>query len=84
MNKIKYYAAVAASAPFMLLAQGTEGGGTTDIAQEIVDQASDTLTDMLSSAGGVIAGLVVAGLAVWGGIALVGVVKRAFSAGKGR
>lgn len=67
-----------------------EGTGTTAIAwegstaQDIATAAQTTLANFLTGVGGIVALLVIAGLAVWGGINLVGVVKRAFQAGKGR
>lgn len=54
------------------------------VAQSIADEASTTLQNFLTGVGPVIAGIVVAGLAIWAGIAIVGIVKKAFSAGKGR
>lgn len=83
--KQKFYLAACsvAASPFAALA--AEGDGeTTDIAQNIVDGSSEALKSMLGSAGTVVTDLVIAGLAIWGGIALVGILKRAFSAGKGR
>lgn len=53
-------------------------------AATIVTDASTTLTNFLTGAGTVVAGVIVAGLAIWGAIALVGIVKKAFSTGKGR
>lgn len=50
----------------------------------IVTEAQSTLAGLLEQVSGVVGGLVTAGLVIWGGIALVGVLKRAFSAGKGR
>lgn len=54
------------------------------VAEDIVTDASSTLTNFLTGAGTLVASVVVAGLAIWGAIALVGIVKRAFSTGKGR
>lgn len=67
-----------------------EGTGTTPIAwegstaQNIATAAQTTLSNFLTGVGGIVGLLIVAGLAIWGGIALVGVIKRAFSVGKGR
>lgn len=53
-------------------------------AQQIANAAQTTLANFLTGVGGIVGLLIVAGLAIWGGIALVGVIKRAFSTGKGR
>lgn len=57
-----------------------EGSTAADIAQA----AQGTLTNFLTGVGGVVALVIIGGLAVWGGIALVGLIKRAFQTGKGR
>lgn len=54
------------------------------IVQDIVTQSQSSLSSMLETVGPAVVAIVVAGLAIWGGIALVGVIKRAFNAGKGR
>ena len=46
--------------------------------------AQSNLSSMLDNAIPVIVAFVVGGLVIWGAIALIGVLKRAFSAGKGR
>ncbi len=65
-----------------------EGSGAVayegSVAATIAKDASDTLQNFLTGVGPVVAGIVVAGLAIWAGIAIVGIVKKAFSAGKGR
>lgn len=53
-------------------------------AEAIATAAQTTLSNFLTGVGGIVGLLIVAGLAIWGGIALIGVLKRAFSAGKGR
>lgn len=53
-------------------------------AKQIAEAAQTTLANFLTGVGGIVGLLIVAGLAIWGGIALVGVLKRAFSTGKGR
>lgn len=60
------------------------GGGSTTTADTVIDNAQSALEGILTSAGSAVSALVVAGLAIWGAIAIVGVLKRAFSAGKGR
>lgn len=65
-----------------------EGSGAVSyegsVAATIANDASTTLQNFLTGVGPVVAGIVVAGLAIWAGIAIVGIVKKAFSAGKGR
>lgn len=65
-----------------------EGSGAINyegsVAATIANDASTTLQNFLTGVGPVVAGIVVAGLAIWAGIAIVGIVKKAFSAGKGR
>lgn len=84
----KYLLALAPFAPFAVLAaDGAGGSGTAyagSVAETIVTQSSTTLQNFITGAGTVVAGVIIAGLAIWGGIALVGIVKKAFSAGKGR
>lgn len=83
----KYLLALAPFAPFAVLAEGESSGGTAyagSVAETIVSQSSSTLQNFITGAGTVVAGVIIAGLAIWGGIALVGIVKKAFSAGKGR
>lgn len=82
----KYLLALAPFAPFAVLA-ADEAGGTAyagSVAETIVTNSSQTLQNFITGAGTVVAGVIIAGLAIWGGIALVGIVKKAFSAGKGR
>lgn len=74
---------VALGAPFALLAEETSGSGA-DTATTVIENAQNSLEGILTTAGGAVAALVAAGLAIWGAIAIVGVLKRAFSAGKGR
>lgn len=57
---------------------------TTTVADSLIDSAQGSLEGILTSAGTAVSGLVVAGLAIWGAIAIIGVLKRAFNAGKGR
>ena len=59
-------------------------GESDTTAQTVITQAQTSLEGILTSAGTAVSALVVAGLAIWGAIAIVGVLKRAFSAGKGR
>lgn len=60
------------------------GSGTSSVAEGLISDSQDALTSILSSAGTSVAALVAAGLAIWGAIAVIGVLKRAFNAGKGR
>lgn len=85
MKKL-FYTAVA-SLPAVALAtdpasnaQAYEGS----VAQQIVTDASGTITNFLTGAGGVIATVLVAGLAITVGIALAGLIMKAFNRGKGR
>lgn len=82
----KYLLALAPFAPFAVLAADGDGGTAYagSVAETIVTQSSSTLQNFITGAGTVVAGVIIAGLAIWGGIALVGIVKKAFSAGKGR
>ena len=64
-------------------AEETSGSSST-VADTLVSDAQDALEGILSTAGGAVSALVVAGLAIWGAIAIIGVLKRAFNAGKGR
>lgn len=68
-------------------ADGTTSTGTAytgSTAESIVTQVSGTMTNFLTGAAPTIATIVVAGIAIWAGIALVGILKKAFSVGKGR
>lgn len=81
----KAFIASVALSPAALLAEET--GGSTTGSTFLVDLLSDVKGDMvdaLEAAGPYITGVITAGLAIWISIALVGVLKRAFGAGKGR
>lgn len=70
-----------------VFAEGTATTGTAytgSTAESIVTQVSGTMTNFLSGAAPTIASIVVAGIAIWAGIALVGILKKAFAVGKGR
>ena len=89
MKKLFYSAlAFAATSPLALLAEGGTTGSddatASTLGASIVEQASETLTGLLDIVAPVIVSVVIAGLAIWGGIALVGMIKRGFNAGKGR
>lgn len=82
----KFLIGLASLSPVALLAAAGDGATeyTGSVAETIAADASATLTNFLTGVGPVVATIVVAGLGVWGGIALVGIIKRGFSAGKGR
>lgn len=68
-----------------------EGGATgtnpivaVDDVKEIFTGAQSSMTSLIDAALPVIIAFVGGGLIIWGAIALVGVIKRAFGAGKGR
>lgn len=85
MKKLKnsfYSGAVALAMSLPALAEGT--GGSSEVYETVVSDAQSKLESILTTGGEAVAALVVAGLAIWGAIAIVGVLKRAFSAGKGR
>lgn len=92
MNRLKSFKralaaafATAVTCGYALAADGTAPvawAGST--AEDIATAAQTTLSNFLTGVGGIVGLLIVAGLAIWGGIALVGVIKRAFSVGKGR
>lgn len=87
MKKLFYSALAAVTAAGSALAEGAASNAVAyegSTAQTIVSDASTTLTNFLTGAGAVVATVIVAGLAIWGGIALVGIIKKAFSTGKGR
>lgn len=73
---------------FALASVAAEAGAAVayegSVAETIATNASATLTNFLTGVGPVVAGMIVAGLAIWGGISIVGTIKRGFSAGKGR
>lgn len=85
MKKLMTILAAAGSSA-VALAEGTSGAvaysGST--AETIVTDASTTLTNFLTGAAPTVAAVIVAGLAIWGGIKLVGILKSAFQTGKGR
>lgn len=74
--------AVVGSVPFALAQE--QNVTAANIAENITEQAQTSLTEMLNTVAPVIVAVIVAGLSIWGGIALVGIIKRGFNAGKGR
>lgn len=84
MKKL-FYTAVA-SLPLVATAAGESNAQAYEgsVAQQIVTDASGTITNFLTGAGGVIATVLVAGLAITVGIALAGLIMKAFNRGKGR
>lgn len=83
---MKKFLGLFALAPFAALATGESGAATYSgsVAETIVTDASGTITNFLTGAGTTIAVIVVAGLAISVGLALVGIIMRAFRTGKGR
>lgn len=73
----------AAGSSVVAFAEG-EGSAGSDVAGDIINGAQNALTSMLDTAGAAVVAVVLAGLAIWGGIRLVGLLKSAFNAGKGR
>lgn len=80
----KLLALVPGFASLAAVAAEGDGGYSGSVAESIASQASTQLQGYLTGVGPVVATIVVAGLAIWAGIAIVGILKRAFSAGKGR
>lgn len=84
MKKLMYtLGAFAATAPMALLAEGENIVTVADVT-DIFTNAQADMTSLLSAAIPVVIAFVGGGLVIWGAIALVGVLKRAFGAGKGR
>lgn len=91
MKKIfnKLFALGAVMSSGVALAEETSGSSSTAIigVEDMTDMfstAQQNMTSLLDAAIPVAVSFVVGGLVIWGAIALVGVLKRAFSAGKGR
>lgn len=84
MKKFLAFAGLVSASLASVAAESGAVAYTGSVAETIASDASTTLTNFLTGVGPVVAGLVVAGLAVWAGIAIVGILKRGFSAGKGR
>ena len=84
VRRLGVAAAVACGSVVSALAEETGGSTSTSLAADVIDDAQSSLEGILTSAGGAVSSIIVAGLAIWGAIAIVGVLKRAFSAGKGR
>ena len=84
MKKLVYSAGAFALTALPALAEETSGGTSSPVAEDVLDGASSALQAIITAAGPVITTVVIAGLGLWGAIAIVGVVKRAFNSGKGR
>ena len=85
MKKLMYAAGAFALSALPVLAEETGGSSTTGTtADGILTEAQGVLEAIIASAGPVVSAVIVAGLGLWGAIAIVGVVKRAFNSGKGR
>lgn len=65
--------------------QATDEGiiGTADV-KEIFTKAQSNMTTLIDDALPVVIAFVIGGLTIWAAIALIGIIKRAFGAGKGR
>lgn len=83
-NMKKNISRLALAVPALCACGSALAAGDDSTAQTVITQAQSSLEGILTSAGTAVTALVVAGLAIWGAIAIVGVLKRAFSAGKGR
>lgn len=79
-NKLNYAMALAAIAPFVALAEGDATMDTT-AATTMLTSAQTGLTSLLSAAAGILTAIVLAGLAIWGALAIVRIVKKAFKTG---
>lgn len=84
MKKLLSSAAAVVGSSFVALAQEQTSSNAASMAGDIAEQAQTSLLEMLNTVAPVIVAVVVAGLGIWGGIALVGIIKRGFNAGKGR
>ena len=90
MNKFKKFGLAALSAFGSLAVMagessgGTSGAMDTEVATDLISSAQTGLTSILGTAGSAVATVLLAGLAIWAGIAIVGLIKRSFNAGKGR
>lgn len=70
---------------FTLLADGLQPvAWTGSQAEQVASAASTTLTNFLEGVAPILGSVIVAGLAVWAIVALLPIIKRAFSSGKGR
>lgn len=78
-NKLKF--AVAALMPVAAFAEGSTPTMDTTTATQILTSAQTGLSGLFTSVSGVIGVLVLGGLAIWGALALVKIVKRAFKSG---
>ena len=79
MKKMKL--ALVAMSPAMLFAEGTAPSMDTTAATTLLTSAQTGLSSLLTSAAPIIATVVLAGLAIWGGLALIRIVKRALRVG---
>lgn len=79
MKKKIVILAGSAASQLTLLAEGTTPTMDTTQAEAMLTSAQTGLTSLLTSAAPVVTALVLAGLAIWGALMLVRIIKRAFS-----
>lgn len=79
MKKLITSASAFAAAALPVLAQETE-----NVADQVIEGSQNALEAVITAVGPAVVAVVVAGLGLWGAIAIVGLIKRAFNAGKGR
>lgn len=87
MNKVKKFgvAVLGTVSSLAVMAEETAGGGTSEsVGESVISGAQETLEGILTSAGTAVTSILLAGLAIWAGIAIIGLIKRSFNAGKGR
>ena len=77
--------ALATLGSMAVMAEESSGGtGSSTVGESIITEAQGTLEGLLGTAGSAVVSIIGVGLAIWAGIAIVGLIKRSFNAGKGR
>lgn len=84
MKKLFSLLAAGAAVPCSVFADTVTPIVTQAQVGEIFTNAQTDMTSLITAAMPVVVAFVGGGLVIWGAIALVGVIKRAFGAGKGR